>query len=159
MLTFVYNEFLRKYADKNHKPASNSIDARIILGIFSVLHFQFQTTCVGRAVVGLGKQNENALCASLSLCPKLLNFVHKLCCTGGSRLMRISLLRISLLRFFKKIPLCEFVPYALGYFISLVRFFGYFCPIWLMRILANANFFQNQKSHQARTLCTLNGMS
>ena len=41
MLTFVYNEFLRKYADKNHKPASNSIDARIILGIFSVLHLQF----------------------------------------------------------------------------------------------------------------------
>jgi hypothetical protein len=28
----------------------------------------------------------------------------------------------------------------LSYFISLVRFFGYFCPIWLMRILANANF-------------------
>ena len=71
--------------------------------------------------------------------------------------MRISLLRISLLRFFKKInkfALCEFMPYALSYFISLVRFFGYFCPIWQMRILANANFFQNQKSHQARTLCT-----
>jgi hypothetical protein len=35
-------------------------------------------------------------------------------------------------------------------------FFGYFCPIWLMRILANANFFQNQKSDQARTLCAIN---
>jgi hypothetical protein len=57
--------------------------------------------------------------------------------------MRISLLRISLLRFFKKIhrfALCEFMPYALGYFISLVRFFGYFWPIWLMRILPIANF-------------------
>ena len=42
------------------------------------------------------------------------------------------------------------MPYALSYFISLVRFFGYSCPIWVMRILANANFFQNQKSHYAR---------
>ena len=53
--------------------------------------------------------------------------------------MRISLLRISLLRFFKKVhkfALCEFMPYALGYFISLVQFFGYFCPIWLMRIFS-----------------------
>jgi hypothetical protein len=52
--------------------------------------------------------------------------------TEGSCLMRISLLR-----FFKKIhkfAFCEFMPYALSYFISLVRFFGYFCPIWLMRI-------------------------
>jgi hypothetical protein len=32
------------------------------------------------------------------------------------------------------------MPYALGYFISLVRFFGYFWPIWLMRILPIANF-------------------
>ena len=50
--------------------------------------------------------------------------------TEGSRLMRISLLR-----FFKKIhkfALCEFMPYALSYFISLVQFF------WLY--LANANF-------------------
>jgi hypothetical protein len=70
--------------------------------------------------------------------------------TGGSRLMQISLLQISLLQFFKKIhkfALCEFMPYALSCFVSLVRFFGYFCPIWLMRILANANFFQNQKLH------------
>ena len=62
--------------------------------------------------------------------------------TEGSRLMRILLLW-----FFKKVhkfALCEFMPYTLGYFISLVQFF---CPIWLMRILANANFFQNQKSH------------
>ena len=46
-------------------------------------------------------------------------------------------MRISLLRFKKKIhkfALCEFMPYALNYFIFLVRFFGYFCPIWLMRI-------------------------
>ena len=78
-------------------------------------------------------------------------------------------MRISLLRFFKKFhkfTLCEFwailfhqcnflgknicLMRIFGYFISLVRFFGL---IWLMRILANANFFQNQKSHQARTLC------
>ena len=60
--------------------------------------------------------------------------------------MRILLLRISLLRFFKKIhkfALCESMPYALSYSISLVGFFGYFCPIWLIQILANANFFQN----------------
>ena len=41
--------------------------------------------------------------------------------TEGSRLMRISLLRISLLRFFKKIhkfALCEFMPYALSCSIS-----------------------------------------
>ena len=44
--------------------------------------------------------------------------------------------------------------FELLYFISAI-FFGYFCPIWLMQILANANFFQNQMSHQARTLCTL----
>ena len=47
--------------------------------------------------------------------------------TGGSQLMRISLQQISLLRFFKKIykfALCEFIVYALGYFISLVQFFG-----------------------------------
>ena len=52
--------------------------------------------------------------------------------------MRISLLRISLLRFFKKIhkfALSEFMPYALGYFISLVQFFWLFLPN-----LANANF-------------------
>jgi hypothetical protein len=83
--------------------------------------------------------------------------------TGGSRLMRISLLRISLLRFFKKFhkfALCKFwsilfhycdflgknicLMRIFGYFISLVRFFWL---IWLMRILANANFFQNQKLH------------
>jgi hypothetical protein len=75
-----------------------------------------------------------------------MHYLHK----EGSRLMRISLQRISLLRFFKKIhkfALCEFMPYALSFFILLVRFFGYFCPIWLMQILANANFFQNKKSH------------
>ena len=60
-----------------------------------------------------------------------------------------SLMYIPSLRFFKKIhkfALCEFMPYALSYFISLVRFFGYFCPIWLMRILANAIFFSRTKS-------------
>ena len=44
----------------------------------------------------------------------------------------------SLLRFFKKFhkfALCEFMSYALGYFISLVRFFWLFLPN-----LANANF-------------------
>jgi hypothetical protein len=39
------------------------------------------------------------------------------------------------------------------YFISLVQFLGY---ILLMRILANANFFKNQKSHWARTICITN---
>ena len=50
--------------------------------------------------------------------------------TEGSRLMRISLMRIPLLRFFKKIhkfALCQFMPYALSCFISLVQFFGYSC--------------------------------
>ena len=47
--------------------------------------------------------------------------------TGGSRLMQISLLQISLLRFFKKIhksALCVVLMRIFGYFISLVRFFG-----------------------------------
>jgi hypothetical protein len=63
----------------------------------------------------------------------------------GSRLMRISLLPISLLWFFKKIhkfALCEFIPYALGYFVSFVQFFWLFLPNF-----ANANFFQNQNSN------------
>jgi hypothetical protein len=52
--------------------------------------------------------------------------------TGGSRLMQISLVRISLLRFFKTFH--KYLPYAnLGLFISLVQFFGQ--NIWLM------NFF------------------
>ena len=62
--------------------------------------------------------------------------------TEGSRLMRISLLQ-----FFKKIhkfALCEFMPYALGYFVSLVQFFWLFL---LMCILAIANFFKKQKLH------------
>ena len=49
------------------------------------------------------------------------------CITGGSRLMRISLLRISLLRFFKKVhkfALWEFMSHAFGYSISLVQVFG-----------------------------------
>ena len=52
--------------------------------------------------------------------------------------MLITLQRISLLRFFKKVhkfALCEFMPYTLGYFISLVQFFWLFLPN-----LANANF-------------------
>ena len=48
--------------------------------------------------------------------------------TEGSRLMQISLLR------FKKKSLLWAI------FISLVQFFDYFCPIRLMRILANVNF-------------------
>ena len=48
--------------------------------------------------------------------------LHRLELTGSSRLMRISLLRISLLRFFKTFP--KNLPYAnFGLFISLVRFF------------------------------------
>ena len=66
-------------------------------------------------------------------------------CTGGSRLMPISLLRISLLwisllRFFTKIhkfTLCICSTYV--NFVWLLQFFGLF--------LANANFFQNQKLH------------
>ena len=81
--------------------------------------------------------------------------------------MRISLLRISLLRFFKTfhiylanaiivffILLLRFYVYfanailwlmqIFDFYISLVRFFGL---TWLMQILANAIFFQNQKSH------------
>ena len=56
--------------------------------------------------------------------------------------MQISLLQISLLRFFKQIhkfALSEFMPYALGYFISLVQFFWLFLPN-----LANANFYRNK---------------
>ena len=53
--------------------------------------------------------------------------------TEGSRLMRISLLRILLLRCFKKIHkfalyVCGFMSYAFGYFISFVQFVVYFCP-------------------------------
>ena len=100
--------------------------------------------------------------------------------------MRISLVRISLLRFFKTFQ--KYLAYAfLGYLFHycdfctwLMQFWGYLffgqkqpknCTneinspkfalgklhkpnIWLMRILANSNFSQNQKSHQARTLCT-----
>ena len=43
--------------------------------------------------------------------------------TEGPRLMRISLVQISLLQFFKKLH--KYLPYAnVGLFISLVRFFG-----------------------------------
>ena len=51
--------------------------------------------------------------------------------TEGSCLMRISLLR-----FFKKVhkfALCEFVPYASFH---LCNFFDYFCPICLMQIFS-----------------------
>ena len=51
--------------------------------------------------------------------------------TGGSRLMRISLVRISLLGFFKTFH--KYLTNAnFGLFISLVQFFGQ--NIWLMRI-------------------------
>ena len=52
--------------------------------------------------------------------------------------MQISLLRILLHRFFKKIhqfALCEFMPYALGYFIAISAIFWLFLPN-----LAKANF-------------------
>ena len=56
--------------------------------------------------------------------------IHKI--TESPHLVLISLLRISLLRFFKKI--LKYLPYAnFGLFISLVRFFGQ--NIWLMRFL------------------------
>ena len=67
--------------------------------------------------------------------------------TGGSRLLRISLVGISLLRFFKTFH--TYLPYAnFGLFISLVQFFVQ--NIWLMQCfgylfhyceyLANAKF-------------------
>ena len=52
--------------------------------------------------------------------------------------MRISLLRISLLRFFKKFhkfALCVVLMQIFGYFISLVRYF-WLMRIWLMRIFS-----------------------
>ena len=51
------------------------------------------------------------------------------------------------MRFFKKInkfTLCVVFMRIFGYFISLVRFLGLFLA---NANLANANFFQNQKSH------------
>ena len=81
--------------------------------------------------------------------------------TGSSRLMQISLVWISLLRLFKKFH--KYLPnaiFGLFYFISAI--FGQKKPknstneivkkshkanFWLMWILANANFSQNQKSH------------
>ena len=60
--------------------------------------------------------------------------------TEGSRLMRILLLW-----FFKKVhkfALCEFMPYTLGYFISLVQFF---CPIWQMRSVAKVEIILEQR--------------
>ena len=59
--------------------------------------------------------------------------------------MRISLLRISLLRIFKKVhkfALCEFMPYTLGSFISLAQFF---CPIWQMRSVAKVEIILEQR--------------
>ena len=58
--------------------------------------------------------------------------------TGSSRLMRISLLRILLLGFFKTITIILLMRLH-GLFILLVR------P--LAKNLANANFFRSQKSH------------
>jgi hypothetical protein len=56
-----------------------------------------------------------------------LNFKMR---TGGSRLMRISIVKISLLRFFKSFH--KYLPYAnFGLFISLEPFFGQ--NIWLMQ--------------------------
>jgi hypothetical protein len=36
------------------------------------------------------------------------------------------------------------MPYAWVILFHYCDFFGYFCPIWQMRILANVIFFQNQ---------------
>ena len=71
--------------------------------------------------------------------------------TEGPCLMR--LLVLGKIRISQMFGSCDLPNVNFGLFISLVRFFGYFCPIWLMRILVNANFFQNQKSHETRTLC------
>ena len=61
---------------------------------------------------------------------KMDDLSQELLCTGGSRLMRISLMRISLLRFYKTFH--KYLPYAnFGLLISLVQFFGQY--IWLMR--------------------------
>ena len=56
--------------------------------------------------------------------------------TGSSCLMQISLLQISLLRFFKNYINLPYANFGLFYFISAI-----FGLIWLMWILANANFF------------------
>jgi len=64
------------------------------------------------------------------------------------------LMRISLLRFFKVFH--KYLPYAFfGLFISLVPFFGQKSSqkIAQTKYLGNANFSQNQKSHETRTLC------
>ena len=89
--------------------------------------------------------------------------------TGSPRLMRISLLRISLLRFFK--TFLKYLSYALlGLIISLLQFFhlpNAFLGLFISEIflaknspknalgkyLANANFSQAQKSNKARTTC------
>ena len=69
--------------------------------------------------------------------------------TESSCLMRISLVRISSLRFFKTFQKC--LPYVfLGLFILLVRLLT-ICLMWFM---ANATFSSSQKSHKARTLST-----
>ena len=61
---------------------------------------------------------------------KMDDLSQELLCTGGSRLMRISLMRISLLQFYKTCH--KYLPYAnFGLLISLVQFFGQY--IWLMR--------------------------
>ena len=79
----------------------------------------------------------------------------------GSCLMRISLLRISLLRFFKTFH--EYLAYAILCTLCycdfwLMRFYVLFISlmrsICLMRFLANTIFPQSQKLHKAKTLCT-----
>ena len=81
-------------------------------------------------------------------------------CTEGSRLMRISFLQISLLRFFKTFH--EYLAYAILCTLCycdvwLMRFYVLFISllrsICLMQFLDNATFFQSQKSHEAKTLC------
>ena len=60
--------------------------------------------------------------------------------TGGSCIMQISLVRISLLRFFKTFH--KYLPYAnFGLFISLVQFFGQ--NIWLMQFFGYSFHYCN----------------
>ena len=72
---------------------------------------------------------------------------------GSSCLMLISLLRISLLWFFKttKNFASDFMGHIFCYCVHKIE-------ILLMRFLANATFSRFQKQHKARTLCTATEM-
>ena len=70
--------------------------------------------------------------------------------TGGSRLMRILLVRISLL-LPKTFALCDFCVFLANANLGLMRFYVIFISLlWsirLMQFLANATFSRSQKSH------------